>query len=229
MFWLQWTSTQDLIIDDTPPSIVVHTPLTGEALQDGVTLKVSASDLSTIASVTFSIQCPQGNVVSPEFQSMPATLGADGKWSLYFDTRQLPDGFYLFVANGTNVLGNWGTTTVQFSIRNWASLKLLPATQSNKAGRTMPIKFSIRVKTSVDPAQPFIYNEELTIKIYKIASPSNLLLQTSTFGSGSTNYRIDTGTLYITNFRTLSTPANYVVNIYRKGMLIGSFQFSTVK
>jgi hypothetical protein len=160
---------------------------------------------------------------------MPATLKQDGKWHLYFDTRQLPDGFYSFIANGTDVLGNWGTKTVKFSIRNWAAIQLLPSTPSNKAGRTMPIKFSIRVKASIDPAQPFIYNEELTIKIYKIASPSNLLLQTSTFGSGSTNYRIDTGTLYITNFKTQSTPATYLINIYRKGMLIGSFQFSTVK
>jgi hypothetical protein len=87
----------------------------------------------------------------------------------------------------------------------------------------MPIKFSIRVKAGVDPAQPFIYNEELTIKIYKKASPNNILLQTSTFGSGSTNYRIDTGTLYITNFKTLSTPATYVVEIWRKGEVIHSF------
>jgi len=160
---------------------------------------------------------------------MPATLGTDSKWHLYFDTRQLPDGFYLFVANGTDVLGNWGTTTVPFSIRNWAVIELLPASATNKAGRTIPVKFSIRVKASIDPAQPFIYNEELTIKIYKIASPSNILLQTSTFGSGSTNYRIDTGIKYITNFKTQSAPATYLVNIYRKGLPIGSFKFQTVK
>jgi uncharacterized repeat protein (TIGR01451 family) len=223
------TNTQNITLDNTAPLLTIETPQVNDALQDGVTFKVSAWDLSAVASITFSIQCPQGNTISPEFQSMPATLGAYGKWSLYFDTRKLPDGFYLFEANGTDVLGNWGTITVQFSIRNWATIQMLPSTPNSKAGRTMPIKFSIRVKASVDPAQPFIYNEELTIKIYKIASPSNLLLQTSTFGSDSTNYRIDTGTLYITNFKTQSTPATYLVNIYRKGMLIGSFQFSAVK
>jgi len=159
---------------------------------------------------------------------MPAMLGSDGKWHLYFNTKRLPDGFYLFVVNGTDVLGNWGTKTVPFSIRNWAMIELLPSTPSNKAGRTMPIKFSIRVKAGVDSKQPFIYNEELTIKIYKKASPSNILLQTSTFGTGSTNYRIDTGK-YITNFKTLSTPATYRVEICRKGMLIGWFEFSTTK
>lgn len=223
------TNTQKVILDNTAPSLTIETPLQNAALQDGVTFTLSAWDLSGVASVQFSIQCAQGNVISAEFQQMSATLGLDGKWHLYFDTRRLPDGFYLFVANGTDVLGNWGTTTVPCSIRNWATIQMLPSTPNSKAGRTMPIRFSIRVKASVDPSQPFIYNEELTIKIYKIASPSNALLQTSNFGSGSTNYRIDTGRLYITNFKTLSTPATYLVNIYRKGMLIGSFQFSTVK
>jgi hypothetical protein len=226
---VETTQTQKVVLDNTTPLLTVETPSQNDALQDGVTFKVSAWDLSAVASVTFSIQCPQGTVMSPEFQSMPAALGADGKWALQFNTPKLPDGFYLFIANGTDVLGNTGGTTIPFSIRNWATIQLLPSTPNNKAGRMMPIKFSIRVKASVDPAQPFIYNEELTIKVYKIASPSNILLQTSTFGSGSTNYRIDTGTLYITNFKTQSTPATYLVNIYRKGMLIGSFQFSTVK
>jgi hypothetical protein len=223
------TNTQKVILDNTAPSLTIETPMQCAAVQDGVDFTISATDLSAVASVMVSIRSAQGNILSSQFELMPATLKQDGKWHLYFDTRQLPDGFYSFIANGTDVLGNWRTKTVKFSIRNWAAIQLLPSTPSNKAGRTMPIKFSIRVKASVDPAQPFIYNEELTIKIYKIASPSNLLLQTSTFGSGSTNYRIDTGTLYITNFKTQSTPATYLINIYRKGMLIGSFQFSTVK
>jgi len=226
---IESTHTTMVILDNTPPSLTIETPSEGDALQYGVTFKVSAWDLSAVASVTFSIQCPQGNVVSPEFQSMPATLSPDGKWQLHFDTTKLPDGFYLFVANGTDVLGNWGTKTVQFSIRNWAALELLPASESNKAGRTMPIKFSLRVKATVDPARPFIWNEELTIKIYAKGSPGTIL-QTSTYGTIERDYRIDSlGELYITNFKTLTTPKTYVVEIYRKGMLIGTFQFSTVK
>jgi hypothetical protein len=93
----------------------------------------------------------------------------------------------------------------------------------------MPIKFSLIVYETVDPAEPFVYNEQLTIKIYQKGYP-NKILQTSTYGTGSTNYRIDgAGKLYITNFKTLTTPMTYVVEIYRKGMLIGSFQFSTVR
>jgi hypothetical protein len=223
------TNTQQVVLDNTAPSLTIETPSQCAAVQDGVDFTTSATDLSAVASVMVSIRSAQGDIISLQFELMPATLEQDGKWHLYFNTRQLPDGFYAFVANGTDVLGNWGTNTVKFSIRNWAAIQLLPSTPNSNAGRTMPIKFSIRVKASVDPAQPFIYNKELTIKIYRIASPSNILLQTSIFGSGSTNYRIDTGKLYITNFKTLNAPATYIINIYRKGMLIGSFRFSTVK
>ena len=229
-YWLQWTSTGDLIIDNTPPLITVHTPSEGMALQDGVTLQVSAWDLSTVASMTFSIKCAQGNIISPEFESMPANPINNGKWELHFDTTQLPDGFYLFVANGTDVLGNWGTAVVQFSICNWACLELLPASESNKAGRMMPVKFSLRVVEAVDPAQPFVYNEELTIVIYEEGDPDEIL-QTSTYGDTARDYRIDSeDEHYITNFRTIGKkPKTYVVEIYRKGMLIGSFTFETVK
>ena len=223
------TNTKIVILDNTPPSLTIETPspvFPPDALQDGVWFKASAWDLSAVASVTFSIQCAQGNVISPEFESMPATLSPEGKWQLYFGTTQLPDGFYLFVANGTDVLGNTGTTTVPFSIRNWACIELLPASEDNKAGRTMPVKFSLRVVVAVDPAQPFVWNEELTIVI----SENGNILQTSTYGATSRDYRIDpVDKLYITNFRTLKRPTTYVVEIYRKGMLIGSFTFETVK
>ena len=95
----------------------------------------------------------------------------------------------------------------------------------------MPVKFSLRVAESTDPDQPFIYNEDLEIVIYAKDNPGDVL-QTSTFGDMATDYRIDLeNELYITNFQTLATPATYVVEIYRYkagGMLIGSFEFSTV-
>ena len=95
----------------------------------------------------------------------------------------------------------------------------------------MPIKFSLRVAESVDPSQPFVYNEDLTIKIYATSNPGNIL-QTSVFASGSENYRIDTsGEKYITNFKTSKTPQTYLVEIWRTGknFLVGSFTFKTVK
>jgi hypothetical protein len=221
--------TAIVILDNTSPLLTIEIPYEGAALQDGVTFKVIAWDVSDVASVTFSILCAQGNIISSEFQSMSATLSANGEWELHFDTTRLPDGYYLFVANGTDVLGNWGTINVQFSIRNWAAIELLPASNNNKAGRTMPIKFSLRLKATVDSTQPFIWNEELTIKIYQKGHPE-IILQTSTYGTTARDYRIDpVNELYITNFQTLKTPTTYIVEIYRKGMLIGWFEFSTVK
>ena len=116
-------------------------------------------------------------------------------------------------------------------VPTWEVDELLPGAAHNKAGRTMPVKFSLRVAESTDPDQPFIYNEDLEIVIYTKNNPGDIL-QTSTFGDMATDYRIDIeDELYITNFQTLATPATYVVEIYRYkagGMLIGSFEFSTV-
>jgi len=218
--------------DIEPPKITVKTPFEGQALQDGVTLKALVSDPSGVGWITFSVREPdgeQGTIIDPMFESMPATYMGDDQWELLFDTTQLPDGYYLLLVNASDKLGNEGYVTVEFSIRNWACLELLPASESNKAGRTMPVKFSLRVVEVVDPAQPFVWNEELTIVIYEKDNPENIL-QTSTYGTTARDYRIDPeDELYITNFKTLKTPTTYVVEIYRKGMLIGSFEFSTVK
>jgi len=225
-------NTAILILDNSPPILTIETPLEDEALQDGITFTTSAWDLSKVASVTFSIREPNGElgkIISPAFESMPATLSEDGKWKMVFDTTQLPDGYYLTVVESTDVLGNKGFQVVSFSIRNWATIELLPASETNKAGRTMPVKFSLRIVASVDPNQPFVRNEELTIIIFEKGRPEKVL-QTSTYGTTARDYRIDdSNELYITNFQTLKTPTTYVVQIYRKGMLIGTFEFSTVK
>ncbi len=116
-------------------------------------------------------------------------------------------------------------------VPTWEFTGLLPHSANNKAGRTMPVKFSLTVDELADSEQPFVYNEDLEIVIYAKDNPGDIL-QTSTFGDTATDYRIDIeNELYITNFQTLETPATYVVEIYRYkagGMLIGSFEFSTV-
>jgi hypothetical protein len=64
---------------------------------------------------------------------------------------------------------------------------------------------------------PFVWKQELTIVIYEM--DNSKILQKSTYGTGSRNYRIDTlGQLYITNFQTLKSPTTYVAEIYRGSM-----------
>jgi hypothetical protein len=78
---------------------------------------------------------------------------------------------------------------------------------------------------------PFVYNEELEIRIYETTNPGSIL-QTSIYGSASTDYRISSGEeLYITNFKTLKQPAEYTVEIWRlsNDFLVSSFTFETVK
>lgn len=114
----------------------------------------------------------------------------------------------------------------------WEVTERMPSSANNKAGRIMPVKFSLTVAESTDPEQPFVYSEDLEIVIYAKDNPGDIL-QTSTFGDTATDYRIDVkDELYIANFQTLGTPATYVIDVYRYkagGMLIGSFEFSTVK
>lgn len=218
--------------DNTPPSINIIAPSSDEALQDGVTLDALVSDPSGVDWVNFSIRNPdgeQGTIIDDMFESMPAIHMGNDVWQLPFDTTLLPDGFYLLLVEACDMLGNQGNETVNFSIRNWAVLEMLPATANHKAGRTIPVKFSIRVIEAVDPSQPFVRNEELNILIYEEGYPEDIL-QNSTFGDSSKDYRINSeDELYITNFKTSKKPKTYVVEIWRGEMLIGSFNFYTVK
>lgn len=157
---------RSIVLDNTA-QIITGTNFEDVALQDEVTLEVSVWDLSQVASVGFLIRCAQGDIIA----SMSATLFPDGKWKADFNTAQHSDGFYFAETTLEDILGNVRTTTVPFSVQNWACIELLPASLSNKAGRTMPVKFSIRVKTSVDPAQPFIRNQELTPRSTEKAIP----------------------------------------------------------
>ena len=95
----------------------------------------------------------------------------------------------------------------------------------------MPVKFALRIAESVDPEMPFVYNEQLEIRIYDAAEPGTIL-QTSVYGDGAEEYRIESiEELYITNFKTKKDPAQYVVEIWRpsKNFMVGSFGFETVK
>ncbi len=225
-------NTVTVILDNTAPSIDIVNPPVGWALQDGVTFIISATDTGCgVSSVTLSLREADGGEGIPVgFEDMKAIYDSTtGKWTLFFDTLQLPDGYYVVVIKARDNLGNLKSTIHPYSIRNWAVLELLPASENNKAGRTMPVKFALRVAASVDPNQPFVYNEELTVKIYAADDPNNIL-QSSTFGDTARDYRINTiDEHYITNFKTLKKPKTYTVEIWRKDMLIGSFQFQTNK
>jgi hypothetical protein len=227
------TNTATIVLDNVGPLVTIVNPPSGWALQDGVTFIASAIDSgSGVASLNFSIRETNGAGGIPVgFENLPATYNATtDKWTLFFDTLLLPDGYYVVLARAKDNLGNIGPITiVPYSIRNWAIIELLPASESNKAGRTMPVKFALRVAAAVDPLQPFVYNEELVIRICATNNPS-VILQESRFGDTARDYRINTiSEHYITNFKTLSTPMEYTVTVSRDNFDLGSFTFKTVK
>ncbi|MFC1818954.1 choice-of-anchor U domain-containing protein [Thermodesulfobacteriota bacterium] len=221
--------------DTTPPTVNITIPSAGTAVQDGVTLTSNASDISGVASLSFYIREPGDTTGIPIGQENLAGILANGTsengtWEHSFDTTTLQDGYYVILAQAIDSYGNIGwSEVVNFSIRNWAVVELLPASENNKAGRTMPIKFSLRISGSVDPSMPFVYNEGLEIKVFQASKPGNIL-QTSYYGDSSRDYRIN-GEKYITNYKTTKKPAEYMVEIWRtsKNWEVGSFMFETVK
>lgn len=222
------------VVDTTPPQVEITFPTAGLALQDVVTLTAVADDWSGVSDVYFYVREPDGGDGIPiGCEDLPATWnGTTELWEFDFDTTGLLDGYYVILATAVDTQGNEGwSEVVPFSIRNWAVMELLTASKSNKAGRTMPVKFSLRIAESVDAMMPFVYNEELEITIYDAADPDTIL-QTSLYGDTSKDYRIDiVDELYITNFKTKKQPAEYVVEIWRasENFLIGSFTFETVR
>jgi hypothetical protein len=222
------------VADTTPPHAVILFPYENAVLQDGTTLMADANDVSVVTELYFYIREPNDGSGIPIGQEDLAAVYNDNTdlWECPFNTTVLDDGFYVILAKAVDSYGNEGWSgVVPFSIRNWAALELLPSSEEYRAGRTVPIKFSLRIAEAVDPAMPFVYNEQLEIRIYKASEPGNIL-QTSLFGDTSTDYRINTPTeLYITNFRTDKKPTTYAVEIWRtsKNFGIGGFIFETTR
>jgi hypothetical protein len=109
---------------------------------------------------------------------------------------------------------------------------LLPSSEKFNARRTVPIKFNLHISPSVDPDMPFVRNEELDIRIYHTGVRPENLMQTSQYGDGSRDYRINMDSEhYITNFKTDIKPKKYIVEIWRiiNNFDIGTFEFETYK
>ncbi len=217
--------------DIVPPVVDIEIPFMSEAVQDGITFTVEATDNCEVANVYLTLEATNGtDIIETILQDEPATYnGYTGKWELYYDTLQIDDGNYLLSATAVDGNGNPGySQLVGFSIRNWVVLELLPSSTTYRAGRTMPVKFSLRIGKAIDPAEPFVRNEELAIKIKK----GDTVLQESVYGITAIDYRIDDiAEHYITNFKTPKKPAMFTVEVWRirANFLLGAFEFETVK
>ena len=216
------------------PEAEVTFPTLDLAVQDGLILEAEATDDRDIASVDFYVRelNDEGELVDIGFDELPGNQDPDtGRWGYLFDSQQIEDGYYKLQAKAMDKNGNedW-SPHVKFSVRNWAMVDLLPGAKKYAAGRTVPIKFSMRVNEAVDPDKPFVYNEGLTIKVYEVIDSDNKLLKEYIFGEGSKYYRIDTEEEhYIANFKTSKKTTHYLVEIKRIGndLLLGSFSFVT--
>jgi hypothetical protein len=241
-YWLEYYSTdnvgnvesskkQDIVLDNTGPSMRIQLEEDPEPL-DSITVTASTFDLTGMGTLNYTISHVSRLAITPVtgFIDLPATKLTDNIFSLQIDLSSLSNGEYLITAKGKDKLGNVAETSYSYS-RVGASIDtmtLLPFTTKCKAGRTAPIKFSLRTNSLIDPDQSFVYDDGLMIdiRVNGASSPS----QVSTFGVGSKYYRIDSvAKIYIVNFKTANVPTIYSVTIYSGTRILGSFDFSTTK
>jgi len=105
-----------IILDNAPPSIIVETPSEGQALQDGITFKITVTDSSEIDWVTISIREFGGDQVFVG----EATRINDEEWQLIFYTTVLPDGYYQIIVGASDIIGNTASAPpLNVSIRNF--------------------------------------------------------------------------------------------------------------
>jgi hypothetical protein len=77
----------------------------------------------------------------------------------------------------------------------------------------------------VDPNTPFVYNEEIVIKIIS----DGRVVQESTYGETSQDHRIESPDHYITNFKTDKRTREYNIEILNQDIIISSFSTQTTK
>jgi hypothetical protein len=212
-----------------PKVAITDLPADSE-LQGWVTLTAEATDDSAVAGVYLYLrEQDEDDGIPIGYEDLVCSYNdTTGEWEYAIDTTQLLDGFYILFALAVDIHGNqaW-SQPVSFSIRNWEIIELLPSSIKYEAGRTIPIKFSIRIAAAVDPSQPFVYNEDLVVKI---SDDFGNVLQQSYLGDSSQDYRIDEeDEHYITNFKTSKTPMTYSVEIWstRNNFMVDAFSFTT--
>jgi hypothetical protein len=222
---IQLTSYQ-FQVDNNGPTIVLESPSPGSALQNTVHLKVEAVDPSGVQEVHLTIRSGTTPNTPMGYEEIDLDYNpASMRWERTLNTVPLDDGSYNFVLCAVDQVGNTNIETIQFTVRNGEIATLLPKSENYRAGRTVPIKFTLNIDPDVDLDTPFVYNEELVIKIIS----NGVLVHESKYGETSQDYRIEAPVHYITNFKTDKKPKEYAVEILNQGIVISSFTIQTTR
>ncbi len=153
------------VVDTTAPEVVVVVPVADSVIQDVITLKAQAADLSEITGATFSIRERDGaGGTDIGFDDLSAAYnGATSQWEYLFDSLLLPDGDYVVFASAVDEYGNEGfSDDVSFSIDNWvkAAVNISPTT-INRDSHQRHILACIRLpkdigRDDIDPDEPIL-------------------------------------------------------------------------
>jgi hypothetical protein len=217
-------------LDGTPPEIdLVFPPETGVVVVGTVDLIAAVLDTDTeVTTVAMSIREDDGATGTPiGLEDLPAAPDADDTWRYGFDSSAVPDGPYVLWIEAADTFGNAATSGPHgFVVHNWVVTPLPPIDGEMRAGRTVPVKFSLTTNPLVDPGISFVTRADLLIRIRS----GDVVIHEAMYGDTAGDYRIDdlAGT-YITNFKTDRSPAVYTVEVTRNGTLLGEFTIQTIR
>ena len=220
-----------------PENEILAPALSASVLGTSV-LQVHARDDRPVAGVEFTLKevfTDENGEESLEDigqNGLRAALDPDtGLWRYDLGTTVLPDDYYVLTAKATDKNGNFRwSEPVRFSIKNWVVHPMYPGVRRYQAGRTIPIKYSLRIAEAADPSEPFVDRTDLVIRAYKPGLDGPELVQEFFFGEGADCYRVAPGgELYIGNFQTDKVPGQYMFEVRRtrNDFLLGSFTVET--
>ena len=217
------------------PAINIVSPGPGGTFK-GIGFKAEATDDRALASVEFFLQGvligADGSETLEDIgrNNLPSAPTEDGYFTCDFDTTQVDDDYYVLTAKATDKNGNvrW-SEPVRFSLRNWVLHPLYPGVRRYQAGRTIPVKFDLRIDPAVNAAEPFVHRDNLHIDALMLQGLEWAPMQTFLYGPGVEHYRIAPAEHYIANYDTGKVAGQYTFEIrrIRNDFLLGSFTVET--
>ena len=166
----------NITVDNTPPSVSIVSPLSGEILNGTVVVEAYASDPSGIETAEFKVGAATTTMT---FDS------ATGTWNGNLNTTALPDGTTTVNLTATDKAGNIGRTSVTFTVDNTPpSMSITaPAAGAELLG-TVSIQFTAS-DTNLDNVLLYIDNA-----VIDVTGTTSHSWDTTTVGDGSHTIRL---------------------------------------
>lgn len=164
--------------DDTPPSVFIESPSSGEEVQGKVEIKGRVSeDFSLLGKVEIKIENGVYRPIEVDF----GPSHQNGNWSYSWNTFPLPNGTYDITIRATNLLGKTGTGTLTLKVDNPTdetppTISFESPSGGEKVSGVIEARGTVSDDRGIGKIRIFVDNEEETSLVYNSSSG------TQTFG-----------------------------------------------